>query len=143
MSQVRETEESFLRTRSGWFQSCIPARQIPESKIPISLFFSTPTMLSMRAKPSQAILDFDSTQLRCTQNSYSKLCCYKMYRTYLKVINSKKANKISKNLSSNHYLEVSKQLLQKILQPSQNIKTWRTCYYILYKKEEKIQMVCR
>ena len=59
----------------------IPKRQIPQTGIPISLFFSTPTMLSMRAKPSQAILDFDSTQLRCTQNSYSKLCCYKMYRT--------------------------------------------------------------
>ena len=31
------------------FQSCIPARQIPESEIPISLFFSTPRMSAMRS----------------------------------------------------------------------------------------------
>ena len=58
----------------------IPKRQIPQTGIPISLFFSTPTMLSMRAKPGQGILE--STWLRCTQNSCSKVS-YVTKRTHI------------------------------------------------------------
>ena len=84
----------------------IPKRQIPQTGIPISLFFSTPTMLSMRAKPSRAILDL--TQLNSTK-MHSKFLLKTLLLqnlSYLKFIYSEKVTKIDEAFKFNLFLKL-------------------------------------